>query len=150
MANLNPLKWNLDQWQAAGRNFGSYAAGGITVAVGLHIFDPAEGTNITNHIQQIIEGVGKVAAGIAGLATTLYPIYSMWTAAKTASPSNQVETVVRNLAASPTTQASNAIDDPTSRNKIIAAVAEMPEVKKVVPQNPDLALAIPSSKVVPS
>lgn len=133
---------------AAARNAGSYIAGGLTVAVAFHVLSPMQSADITENVNTIVEGATKIATGIAGLIGILTPIYTAWRASKSASPSEQVKSVVNSLNASPAQQSANAIADPTSRQKLIEAVAEMPEVKKVVPVDPDLAVVIPSEKVV--
>ncbi len=149
MADLNPMQWTWPQLQAAGKHVASYAAGGVSVFVALHFISPPQGLEATESINSIVDGVTQIAKGVAGLAAILVPVYTSWRAAHNASPAQQVEHVVAQLNASPGTQAANALADPTSRQKIIEAVAEMPEVKKVVPVDPALASAIPSPKVTP-
>ena len=150
MADLNPMTWTMPQLQAAGKHVASYAAGGVSVFVALHFISPPQGLEATESINSIVDGLTQVGKGIAGLAAVVVPIYTSWRAAHNASPAQQVEHVVQQLNASPGTQAANAIADPTSRAKLIEAVAEMPEVKKVVPVDPTLAAAIPSQKVTPA
>lgn len=150
MADLNPLNWNWNQARAAGKNALSYVAGGISVAVAWHFISPGQGTDITGNINDVVEGATQLGKGLAGLIATGSAIYAAFKAANNASPSSQVKSVVQNLSAPEITQAANAVADPTSRNKLIAAVADMPEVKKIVPVEPELAEAIPSEKVVKS
>jgi hypothetical protein len=147
MADLNPLNWNWAQAKAAGRNIASYSAGGVTVLVAMHFITPGQGTDITGSIQQITDGLTKVATGIAGLSAIILPVYTAWRAAHSASPAEQVKSVVTQLSAPQITQAANAVADPQSRQNLIEAVADMPEVKKIVPVDPAVAQAIPSPKV---
>jgi hypothetical protein len=92
----------------------------------------------------------KVATGVAGLSAIILPVYTAWRAAHSASPGEQVKSVITQLSAPQITQAANAVADPHSRQNLIEAVAEMPEVKKVVPVDPAVAQAIPSPKVTPA
>ncbi len=147
MADLNPLNWNWSQAKAAGRNAASYAAGGVTVLVAMHYISPTQGTDITTNINLLLDGATKVATAIAGLSAILLPVYTAWRAANSASPSNQVKNVITELSASDITQAANAVADPKSRQNLIEAVADMPEVKKIVSSDPKIAQAIPSPKV---
>jgi len=148
--DLNPLNWNWQQAQAAGKHVASYAAGAVTVAAAWGLVSSAQSQDLTVNLQLIFTGAENLAKGIAGLAAVLVPIYTAFKSAHNASPAQQVEHVVAQLAAPQASQTANAIADPTSRAKIIEAVAEMPEVKKVVPVDPALANAIPSMKVVTS
>lgn len=139
------LNWT--QLKAAGRHAASYIAGGVTVLVGWHFLSPAQGTDITTNIGLISDGLTKFMAGVAGLITTLTPIYMAWRAARAASPSEQVKSVITQLSAPEITQAANAVADPTSRIKLISAVAEMPEVKSIK-ADPVVAANTESPKVV--
>lgn len=141
--------WNLSQYQAAGRHIASYAAGGITALIAFHIITPGQGQEITENIGLISDGLTKLVAGIGGLITTFVSIRAAFIAAKSASPSEQVKAVVENLSAPQITQAANAVADPSSRNKIIEAVAAMPEVKTII-TSPEVAHATPSSPNVVS
>jgi hypothetical protein len=144
--NIIPdLNWN--QYKAAGRNVASYAAGGVTVAVFFGWLSAKDGTSITQDINLITTGMGQVLEGIAGLIAVLTPIYTMWRASIAASPSTQVKEVVKNLSASQITQAANEVADPGSRAKLIEAVADMPEVKRIVSASPQVARSISSEKV---
>lgn len=147
MSDFNPVNWNWTQYKAAGRNVASYAAGGVTVAVAFHFLTPAQGGDVTQNLNLIADGVVKIATGIGGLVAVLTPVYTAIKAARNASPSAQVTSVVANLSAPQITQAANAVADPTSRSKLIEAVADMPEVKKIIPVDPALALATVSPKV---
>lgn len=143
----NPINWNWNQAKAAGKHVASYAAGGVTVAVAFHFLSPTQGGDLSQNIGLVTDGVTKIATGIAGIIAVLAPVYTALKAANNASPSSQVASVVQNLSAPQITQAANAVADPESRTKLIEAVAEMPEVKKIVPNDPALAAAIPSPKV---
>ncbi len=148
MSDLNPLAWNWQQYKAAGKHVVSYAAGGVSVAVALHFLSPTQATDITTNIGLISDGLTKVVAGIAGLVAVVAPIYTAMKSAHNASPSSQITSVVNNLSAPQITQAANAVADPASRTKLIEAVADMPEVKKIVPVDPELAISTASPKVV--
>lgn len=148
MADLNPINWNWTQTKAAGRNAASYAAGGVTMLVALHYISPGQGESLGTDINLITDGLAKIATGVAGISAILLPIYTAWRAAHQSSPSEQVKSVITNLSAPQITQAANAVADPASRNNLIEAVADMPEVKKIIPVDPKVANEIPSPKVV--
>lgn len=86
MSDLNPLNWNWNQYKAAGRHVASYAAGGITVAVGLHFITPQQAVDANGNLTQITTGLTQLIAGITGLVTLLAPIYTSFKAAHSASP----------------------------------------------------------------
>lgn len=138
---------NWMQLKAAGRHLASYAAGGVTVLVAWHFLSPVQGTDITTSLNSISSGIEQVIKGITGLLAVLTPIYTAWRASKAASPSAQIKSVIDNLSAPQITQEANKIADPASRNKLIDAVAEMPEVK-VIKADEQVALATGSPKVV--
>lgn len=148
MSDFNPVNWNWAQLKAAGRHGLTYVAGGVSAAVALHLLSPTQGSEITSSLNLLAHGVGEIATAVGGIAAVVVPLYTSWRAAKSASPSEQVKSVVSNLSAPQLTQAANAVADPESRAKLIEAVAEMPEVKKIVPTDPALAAATPSPKVV--
>lgn len=150
MSDFNPRNWNWAQVKAAGRHVASYTAGGVTVAVAFHVLSPMQGAELTDNINLVLDGVSKIATGIAGLVGVLLPVYTAWRAAHSASPAEQVKSVVTQLSAPQITQAANALADPASRKNLIEAVAEMPEVKKIVPVDPAIAEEIPSEKVTKS
>lgn len=150
MTDLNPMAWNKQQWQAAGKHVLSYSAGGISAAVALHFISPLQGSDISGNINDVVEGTTQLLKGLAGLVATGSAIYAGLRAAHNASPSSQVSSVVTNLSAPQITQAANAVADPASRDKLIAAVADMPEVMKIVPVDPAKAVVIPSQKVTVS
>jgi len=130
--NWNPANWNVAEQQAAGRHVLSYIAGGVTVAAAWGLISTHDASGITDNVTMIWEGIEQVLKGVAGLCAILVPIYTSLRAAHTASPSEQVKAVVKNLSAPEITQAANAVADPTSRAKLINAVADMPEVRAIV------------------
>jgi hypothetical protein len=150
MSDFNPANWNWAMAKAAGRHAATYVAGGVTVAVAFHVLTPSQGAEISENINLVLDGFTKLATGIAGIAGVMLPVYTAWRAAHSASPSEQVKSVVTQLSAPEITQAANALADPSSRRNLIEAVAEMPEVKKVVPIDPAIAEEIPSLKVTKS
>lgn len=134
--DLNILNWNWNEKAAAGRHVLSYAAGGLTVLAGWHFLSPQDASAIGDSLNTIWDGLIKVGTGVATLLGTLIPIYTALTAKKSAEPANQIKSVVTNA-------------DPEGRNKLIAAVSKMDEVRAiVVPES--LAGAVPSEKVVGS
>lgn len=149
MMDLNILNWNWTEKAAAGRHVISYVAGGITVLVGWHLLSPQDATSIADNLNTTWDGLVKVGSGISGLVATGLSIRAALTAKKSAEPASQIKSVVTNLSAPQATQAMNAIADPEGRNKLIAAVSKMDEVRAiVVPES--LASAVPSEKVVGS
>jgi hypothetical protein len=147
MVDLNVLNWNWNEQAAAGKHVLSYVAGGITVAVGWHLLSPDQGTGITDNLTLMWDGAVKFGEGAAGLASIALTVYNGLRAKNNASPSSQVKAVVANLAASHAEQAANALDDPRSRNELISAVAEMPEVRGIAAPQAVVA-ATASNKVV--
>lgn len=145
--NINPLTWNWNEQKAAGRHVLSYAAGGVTMLVAVHIISPTDASGITDNLNTIWDGIEKIGTGITGLAAIIVPIYTALTAKKSAEPAEQVKAVVANLSAPAITQAADAIADPASRNKLISAVAEMGEVRGIVAPE-SVAKNTDSNKVV--
>lgn len=113
---MQQLTWA--QYKSIGRHVASYAAGGITAAVGLHFLSPAQGADVQNSVNQIMTGIENISDGVIGLLAVVTPIYTAWRAAHSASPQEQINTV-----------------------------AAMPEVKSIQ-TTPALAAATPSEKVV--
>lgn len=150
MSDLNPVQWNWTQFKAAGRHVASFSAGAVVVAATWGLVSSAQANDINNALTLIFSGLDNLGKGVAALAAVLIPIYTTLRAAHSASPASQVKEVVQNLSAPQITQAANEVADPGSRNKLIEAVAEMPEVKKIVPVDPAIAKAIPSPKVTPT
>lgn len=97
MADLNPLQWNWNQYKAAGKHVASYAAGGVTVAVGLHFLSPSQGGDIGGDINLIVDGVEKIATGVAGIVAVIAPIYTALRAAKNASPTSQASSLAQEV-----------------------------------------------------
>jgi hypothetical protein len=144
---INPLNWDWNQKEAAGKHVLSYVAGGVTALAAMHFITPQDATGIGDNLNTIWAGVEQVAKGVAGLVAIVVPIYTAYRSASNASPSNQIKNVVTNLSAPAITQAANAVADPESRNKLINAVAEMPEVRAIVAPEA-VAKATDSAKVV--
>lgn len=128
----NVTKWQRNQWEAAGRQAGTFASGLVTAAVAMHFIPQVVGGEVISSIQDITEGATQLAKGIAGLTAAYFTIRNTLKSATKASPSEQVKSVVTNLSSSQITQAANAVADPTSRDKLIVAVSQMPEVRAVV------------------
>ena len=70
----------------------TFAMGGVTVGVALHVVSPDQGTDATTAINQIVDGSKLLIAG----ATTLIGLASGLYAAWTASPLSQLASVARN------------------------------------------------------
>lgn len=147
MVDLNPANWTWAQSKAAGRNVASYAAGGVTVALAWGLVSQTDAATLTEAIGHIVDGTTELAKGVGMIAGVVVPIYTAWRAAHSSSPKEQIKSVVENLSDTQAAQAANAIADPTGRNKLINAVATMPEVKQVVATT-EVAQNTPSSKVV--
>lgn len=145
--DMNILNWNWNEKAAAGRHVLSYVAGGVTALVGWHFLTPQDASSITENLNTIWDGIVKVGTGVAGLAAVLTPIYTALVAKKSAEPASQIKSVVANLSAPQATQVINSIADPEGRNKLISAVAEMPEVRAIVAPA-SVATATESTKVV--
>jgi hypothetical protein len=134
------LKLTWDQWKAAGRHVGTYAGGIITGAVALGLITSADGASLATGLKDIVDGTGKLAAGIVTILGIIGPMYTAWRAQKSAAPENQAKATVKNL--------EKGVPLNGEKAKLIAAVADQPEIKKVEVLDPNLALAIPSNKVV--
>ena len=143
-----PFKdWTWQQYQAAGKHVLSYGAGAATAAAVFGLISQKDASDIAENLNTVWDGVMQVAKGLAGLGAVLIPVYTALRAAHNASPKEQLNHVVNNLSAPQGTQLANAVADPEGRNKLINAVANMPEVKAVV-ATPAVASATLSGKVV--
>lgn len=135
------LKWTKAQWDAAGRHVLTALGSALTMAVIMNLITAAQAG-------VLLEQATNFITALFGLIAVLGPIYAAWQAARSASPAAQVDEVAKNLGSGPVSQAANAIADPLSRDKIIQAVANMPEVKEVDLVDKSRANEIPSAKVV--
>lgn len=144
---MNIVNWNWNQYKAAGKHVASYAAGAVSVALAWGLVSQTDASNLSEAITHITDGFEQLAKGIGMIAGVVVPIYTAWRSAKNASPQSQINSVVQNLSAPEATQVINAIADPAGRNKLINAVAAMPEVKQVV-ATPSVARSTDSEKVV--
>jgi hypothetical protein len=138
---MNPLTWTKAQWDAAGRHVLTLIGTAAPILIMLKVVSPEQIGTWT------VWGTNLFAA-VGALCLALAPIYAALRAAQTASPSNQIDQVAKNLAGSAQSQTDNALADPESRDKIIEAVANMPEVKNVKMKDPAVAEIIPSQKVI--
>ena len=77
------------QVAAFGRHVASYAAGAVTVAVGLHFISPEQGSQIGDAINGIINGVASIGGAVATLLSIGAGLYASWTA----SPSSQAASI---------------------------------------------------------
>jgi hypothetical protein len=80
------------QLAAFGRHVASYAAGAVTVGVGLHFLTPDQGTQIGNAVTGIVNGVESIVGGVVTLVSIGAGLYAAWTA----SPTSQVKAVAAN------------------------------------------------------
>jgi hypothetical protein len=80
------------QVAAFSRHIATFAAGAVTVGVGLHFISPDQGTQIGNAVSGIINGVESIIGGIATLIAIGSGVYAAWTA----SPTSQIKAVVAN------------------------------------------------------
>lgn len=135
------LNWTKAQWEAFGRHVLTAVSSALAMAVALNLTTAAQAGELLAHATHFI-------TALIGLIAIVGPLYAAIQASRSASPANQVDAVVKNLSATPAMQATDAAADPQSREKIIEAVAGMPEVKKVELKDPALAKEIPSAKVV--
>lgn len=73
-----------DMMAAFGRHVISYAAGAITIGVGVHILSPDQGSSIGTALGQVVSGLTTAAGGIATLASIGAALYAAWTSTKNA------------------------------------------------------------------
>lgn len=139
--------WTWDQYNAAAKVALGYVGGAVSVGAAWGIVSQNDATGIVSNLNLIVHGLGEVAAGVAGLAATGGALYTGWRGIVKSSPNEQMHSVVTNLEAPKVAQAVQAVEDPSARNKLINAVGEMPEVKKIVADS-DVALGTNSPKVV--
>lgn len=71
------------QLAAFGRHVASYAAGAITVGVGLHFLTADQGTQISTAVAGIVNGVESIVGGVASLIAIGSGLYAAWTASRT-------------------------------------------------------------------
>lgn len=142
--------WNATQWQSAGRNWLSTAAGVVgslvAMALTLHAITPEQASDLTKYFNELVSGITLVVEAVIGLATVvLIPIYTSFKAAHSASPNQQA----KSLTSLPNDQVAAALESTTngSRVKLISGVADMTGVRGIIgPEN--LAAATESPKVV--
>ena len=130
--NLDPRNWNMTQAAAAGKHLLSFVAGAVAFATASHFISAEQAGGITQNINDIVDGLTTAVKGAVGLLSILTVIYTGLKSASNASPEAQINNVVRNLSAPQITQIANAVADPAGRNKLINAVAQMPEVRAIV------------------
>lgn len=70
------------QLAAFGRHIVSYAAGAVTVGVGLHLLSPDQGSQIGNAVTGIVNGVESILGGVASLVAIGSGLYATWTATR--------------------------------------------------------------------
>ena len=139
--------WTFSQYSAIGRHVISYCAGAISMGATWGIYSQVTAVGTVNDLNLLAHGLGEVVTALSALAATAGSVWATIRGIKNASPKEQIKSVVSNLQATQVVQAANAIADPGGRNKLINAVAEMPEVK-ILQATEAVALQTPSSKVV--
>ena len=127
------LSWNKSQWDAFGRHVLTACGAALAALAMAGFLTTAQTAEYLGHATVFI-------TSIVGLAATLGPIYGAYKAASSASPTNQAVQTVKNL--------NEGTPLNGERAKIIAAVAEQPDVEKVVVKDPIMAVEAPSNKVV--
>lgn len=125
--------WNKSQWDAFGRHILTAAGSAIAALVMAGVLTTENAAIYLGHLTVFV-------TAIVALASMLGPIYAAYRAADSASPTNQAIQTVKNLNAKTDLNGEKA--------KLIEAVAEQPEVARVVVADPVLANEIPSPKVV--
>jgi hypothetical protein len=96
------------QLAAFGRHVVSYGAGAVTAGVAIHFLSPDQGSQITQALTGIVNGVNSIVGGVATLIAVGSGIYAAWTA----SPSSQIKAVAKNP------DVSKVIAAPTVANSI--------------------------------
>ena len=140
MNYLIPKNWTWDQWKAFGRHVLTYMSGIVSGAMVIGIISNADGTKLIAAISDLAEGAGKVATALATIIGIMVPIYTSLRASKSAAPDSQVKAAAKVLEL--------GLPVNGAKDKIINAVADQPEVKKVELQDPAKADTLPSNKVV--
>jgi hypothetical protein len=139
------LNWTWGQYKAAGKHVASYAAGGITMAVAFHFISPGQGTDATQDLNLIVDGLTKVAAGVAGLIAVATPIYTSLRAANNASAQHQAASLVVEA-----NNPGNPEQAKTAQVAIASAVIGANDLmlNGTIAAPAAVALAVPSPKVV--
>lgn len=138
--SLNPLAWTWDQWKAAGRHGLTALSASLATAVFMGIISSADSKTILANIDLISQGVGKIVAGVTGLITVLVPIYTALRAANSAKPENQAKATIKNL--------NEGVPLNGTKDQLINALANQPEVAQVKLVDKTKANELPSPKVV--
>lgn len=127
------LNWTKAQWEAFGRHIITMLASVFATLVFMNVIKAEDAAQIMSSATQLI-------TALAGLAAVVVPVISGIWASRSASPERQVAQTVANLT-------SGAPLSGEKKKKLIEALAEQPEIKKVVVADPELAEIIPSEKV---
>lgn len=83
------MLYNWNSYKAAGKNFASYAAGAVTMLVGVHLLTPTQATDATNDINSIVSGIEAIGNLIGLITGILTLVYTMLKSAYNASPIGQ-------------------------------------------------------------
>ena len=126
------LQWNKAQWEAFGQHILTAVSSVLATLVLVDVIPAAKAGELMAHTTNIV-------MALIGLAAIIGPVIAAKGAVYTASPSAQAD------------GAAKALNEGTLTNgkkeALIKAVAEQPEVRKVVVKDPTLAATIPSDKV---
>ena len=126
------LQWNKAQWEAFGRHILTAMSSVLATLVLVDVIPAAKAGELMAHTTNIV-------MALIGLAALLAPALAAHLAARSASPANQASEAVKALKDGTLTNG--------QREGLIEAVAEQPDVRKVVVKDPTLAATIPSDKV---
>lgn len=126
------LKWTKAQWDAFGRHVLTAVGSALAVLVLTGAVSQTQAAEYLGHLTALVTSV-------IALVATVAPLYAAIRAAHTASPEKQAEATVQNLDSGAPLNGKKA--------ELIAAVANQPEVKEIVMQDPVEAEGIPSMKV---
>lgn len=132
--------WTWDQWKAFGRHVGTYAGGIVTGAVALGLITNADGASLASALKDIMDGTGKIVAGLVTIAGIVGPVYTSLRSSRSASPDNQAAATVKNI--------EEGVPINGKKADLIKAIADQPEVAVVKLKDPVLAESILSPKVV--
>lgn len=126
------LDWNKSQWEAFGRHVLTAVSSVVATLVMINVIPAAKAGEFVAHATNLINAV-------IGLAAIMAPILAGIAASRSASRERQVEQVAQAI--------QNGELQNGTREKIISAVAEIPEVRKVVVKDPVMVDDINNEKV---
>lgn len=143
---MNISTETIGKWLAEGRNYGSMVLG---FATGIGLMTAAQQQGLSDALHQMYQGVTLIISGATSfyqILIVVFPIIGVMVA-KWAKKSATVDSQSAALAAAakdPNTQ----ISTQATANLLTATVEAAPIAKPIVVDDPALAAAVPSSKVV--